>query len=409
MTQQKPLWHGIMLVAGGAIGAGMFALPMASAGPWMFWATLGFILVWLMTWCSASLLAKVDLVLVASPDTDIGLNSSFDSLVKHVLGERWALINNACIMFIMMILMYAYTTAGSNIIGYTLESLAVDVPYKRFLSAIFAAVIAITVWLGTTIVSRVTLGLMLAMTLTFCVATVSLVPSVQSGMLVQHTDNLPLLFGALPVYVTAFACAGLVPTLVRHYPQKPQYIFQSLLLGTLIALSIYLFWLAVTLGNIGRAGFLPILSAGGNLSDLVKALVATGADPEMQARLTLFSHCAIITSFLSIGLGLLHFMQDKLKLNETRKQKLLATACAFLPPVIGSIMMPYGFVHAIGFAGLFVAFSFFILPGMLGMKLHRQGLLKEVRPVARASVLFGMLILLLKTMSLLGWLPEYVS
>lgn len=32
MSAKKPLWHGVLLVAGGAIGAGMFALPMVSAG-----------------------------------------------------------------------------------------------------------------------------------------------------------------------------------------------------------------------------------------------------------------------------------------------------------------------------------------------------------------------------------------
>lgn len=407
MTQQKPLWHGIMLVAGGAIGAGMFALPMASAGPWMFWATIGFVLVWLMTWCSASLLAKVDLALVAGPSKDITLTSSFDSLVKHLLGDRWALLNNLCIMFIMMILMYAYTTAGANIISYTLQSLSIDFPYKRFLSAVFASGIALLVWLGTSIVSRVTLVLMIAMTLTFFFATTSLVPSVEPDLLLQHTNTLPLLLGALPVYVTAFACAGLVPTLVRHYPDKPRFIFQSLMWGTLIALGIYLFWLVVTLGNVGRVGFSQVIESGGNLSDLVNALVTDGADDSMQARLTQFSHCAIITSFLSIGLGLLHFMQDKLKLNESRKQKLLATGITFLPPVVGSVLMPYGFVHAISFAGLFVAFSFFVLPGMLGLVMEQRGQLKEVRIVALGSMIFGALVMLLKISLLMGWLPKF--
>ena len=169
MAQSKPLWHGIMLVTGGAVGAGMFALPMASAGPWMLWATLGFGLVWLLTYVSASLLGKVNLALVAQPENGIDRNSSFDALVRAVLGRQWARVNNLSILFIMMILMYAYTTAGGSIISYTLS--AADIEHEQGLrpcfSLGFAGLIAIVVALGTSIVSRVSLILMAAMAIMF--------------------------------------------------------------------------------------------------------------------------------------------------------------------------------------------------------------------------------------------------
>jgi len=34
IKNKKPIWHGVMLVAGGAIGAGMFALPLVASGTW---------------------------------------------------------------------------------------------------------------------------------------------------------------------------------------------------------------------------------------------------------------------------------------------------------------------------------------------------------------------------------------
>lgn len=425
MTTNKPLWHGIMLVAGGAIGAGMFALPMASAGPWMFWATIGFVFVWFMTWLSASLLAKVNIALVAQPDNNIELTSSFDSLVSQVLGAKWAMINNACIMFIMMILMYAYTTAGANIIGYSLDNLDFNFTFnltkefRHWLSVCFATVVALIVWLGTSIVSRVTLFLMVAMVITFCIATFGLLPNVQFSALTQTADTLPHLTGAMPVYITAFACAGLIPTLVRHYPSHIDYpnnqknVFRSVFWGTFIALMVYLFWLVVTLGSIGREGFITVLADGGNIGDLVKALVANGADAEIQSRLTLFSHCAIITSFLSVSLGLMHFMLDKLSLSQSKRHKLIATACSFAPPVLGSFFAPYGFVHAISFAGMFVAFSFLILPGMLALKVGKVdqvGKLEKEQSlslISWACIVFGASILLIKIASMFSLLPAF--
>lgn len=421
MTTNKPLWHGIMLVAGGAIGAGMFALPMASAGPWMFWATIGFIVVWFMTLLSANLLAKVNIALIAQPNNGIELTSSFDSLVSEVMGTKWAMINNGCIMFIMMILMYAYTTAGANIIGYTIETLDVkfNPDFRHWLSVVFASVVALIVWLGTSIVSRVTLFLMLAMIITFCIATFGLVPNVQFSALSHSSNTLPYLTGAMPVYITAFACAGLIPTLVRHYPSNKddsensqvhdnqKNVFRSIFWGTFIALLVYLFWLVVTLGSIGRDGFITVLSDGGNIGDLVKALVANGADAEIQSRLTLFSHCAIITSFLSVSLGLMHFMLDKLSLSQSKRHKLIATVCSFAPPVLGSFFAPYGFVHAISFAGMFVAFSFLILPGMLALKVGKVDEVQSLSLISWACIVFGALILLIKIASMFSLLPAF--
>jgi tryptophan-specific transport protein len=409
MNTNKPLWHGIFLVAGGALGAGMFALPMVSAGAWFLWSIVGFIWVWFMTYIAASLLVKVNLLVVANKQNNLNPQSSFSSLVEQVLGKRWAVINNISVVFIMMILMYAYTSAGASIVNYSLESfnLEADTDLRGWFSLIFATTIALIVWLGTSIVSQIILILMVAMAITFGVATFGIVPKVSLSSLTEHVDTSIYLLAALPVYVTAFACAGLVPSLVRHYYTHPKRITQSLLYGTLLALIVYIFWLVVTLGSISRDGFIDVLSNGGNLAELVKALVEAGATPSLQARLNLFSHCAIITSYLSIGLGLLHFMQDKLALGNNSSQRFTACVYCFLPPAIASFALPYGFVHAISYAGLFVAFSFFILPGVMAIVLDKKQQNISSSNTPRAVILFGLIIVILKVALILSVLPVF--
>jgi tryptophan-specific transport protein len=333
---KKLLWHGVLLVAGGAVGAGIFALPSVSAGASMLWSVVGFLLVWLMTYWAASLLTKVNLALVSQQQTGLGYNSSFGSLVLNVLGPRWAAINNISIVFIMMILMYAYISAGASIVSYSLQSLGFDVNLGalKWLSLSFAALVALIVWLGTSVVSRVTLVLMVA--LTFAVATSGILPSFSLTSLMPPINTFPYLLGALLVYVTAFACAGLMPRLVRHYAAQPKKINHSILWGTLLALLVYLFWLLVILGSVWRDGLLEVLAASGSIAELVKALANSSASPNLQARLNLFSHCAILTSFLSISLGLFHFTQDKLALGNPASHRLIAVVCCFVPPAVGS-------------------------------------------------------------------------
>ena len=180
------------------------------------------------------------------------------------------------------------------------------------------------------------------MAVTFGVATLGILPSISLTSLSPPTYTFPYLLGALPVYVTVFACAGLVPSLVRHYATQPKRVNQSILWGTLLALSVYLSWLMVTLSSVGRDELIEVLTAGWNIGDLVKALVNTVASPSLQTRLDVFFHYAIMTFFLSIGLGLFHFTQDKLALGNSASQRLIAVACCFVLTAIGSLFCPMG-------------------------------------------------------------------
>ena len=413
MSSTKPLWHGILLVSGGAIGGGMFALPTAASGAWMLWATFGFVLVWAMTYLAASIQAKVNIMLVQTPDSGLTTESSFNALVNFALGKHWALLNNLSIAFIMMILMYAYTTAGASIISYTLTNMdiAFDNDQRGWLSLLFALCVATVVSLGTTWVSRITLLLMIAMAVLFAMLAAGLLPNVQFSQFIEPVDTHPYLWAALPVIVTAFACGGLVPSLVRHYPNKQLNVFRSLFYGTLLALVVYLLWLAFTLGTIERSVFLQIGKEGGDIGSLVNALINSSSKESnylqtIELNITLFSHFAIITSFLSVSLGFLHFLRDKLSLNAKRQKRILASIYCFLPPALASFFFPYGFVHAIGLAGLFVIFSFFILPSVMALKLRQKADGIILFASITSIVMFGVLVFVLKCLALLGMLPS---
>ena len=247
---QKPLRHGVVLVAGGAIGAGMFALPLVAAGAWYVWSILGMLFVWWLTYLAATLLIEVNL--------SFKNGSNFATLVNNTLGRRWALANNISIAFIMFILMYAYITAGSRILKF--ESISIASP---ILSLSFALAVATLIYLGTSVVSRISSVLLIAMVMSFFSAIIGLTPSINlaSLLMTQQASYFSYLAYALPVFVTAFACAGLVPSLISHFAlttetQRKQRVLRSVLIGSAITLLVYIIWLSVTLGNIQRSGCL---------------------------------------------------------------------------------------------------------------------------------------------------------
>lgn len=402
-TAQKsnPLWHGVILVAGGAVGAGMFALPFVSAGAWFYWAVIGLATVCLFTYLAALLLVEVN---IRYP-----LGSSFDTLIRDSLGGVWASINNVSIAFIMFILMYAYITAGAGIMGSSVAHLLPEnqaVPRPVF-SIIFASVAGLSIWFGTTTVSRLSTVLMVAMCGAFLTANTGLLGSIEVTALVAgNTGEFTYVWSALPVFVTAFACAGLVPSLASHYNNQAGRTSLAVLLGLLLTTLVYVIWLAATLGNISRTEFADVASSGGGLSALVLMLQSDTSARLINASLTWFSHFAVITSFLSVGLVLVHFIADRFNLGDKPLGRAQSVALAFCPPLIASIVAPYGFVSSIAYAGMFVAFSFFIVPALM----HRKLALVDSNIGHSRWVmvsLFGVLVIVLKLLTVIDWLPNY--
>ncbi len=405
----RPLWHGIMLVAGGAIGAGMFALPLVASGSWFVLSSLGLAFVCCITYLAAKLLLDVN---VRYPE-----GSSFDTLISDILGPRYAMINNLSIAFIMFILMYAYITAGAGILERSMIAKLQILSFwpddfeiaRSFLSLVFASIAALFIALGASTVSRVSGILMLGMCASFIAANSGLVLSLEFSMLIKQADSsLKYLWAALPVFVTAFACAGLVPSLCEHYENKELDIKRALFLGLLLALLVYVVWLMSTLGHVSRESFLVVKSDGGGLNALVAALQTRTDSSAIKFSLVWFSNFAVITSFLGVGLGLVHFLRDRFDLDKQSHATLKAVLLAFAPPLIGSLIAPYGFVSAIAYAGVFVAFSFFIVPALMYKTMRRDAALTFSEKVSWYSVAgFGVLIIILKIAGLLSILPSY--
>ena len=362
----RPIRHGASLVAGGAIGAGMFALPLAAAGAWTVWTFIGLLTVCGLTFLAASILLDVH--------KRFELGTSFHTLVLKSFGPVLAWINNLSIVFIMLILMYAYITAGGRILKSDLLTSFDFLP-----SLFFAAVVAIVVWLGATLVSRVSMLLIALMAASFILVMLSLTPQMNASSLLATGGDVGLqaLWMAIPVFVAAFACGGIVPSLVDYYQGDISRARTSVVSGVLLSLIVYVVWVFGCFAVVGQAELSRLAGQGGGLSELLLSLKSGGGPSYIVWLLNWFSHFAVITSFLSIALGLVHFLIDRLGLEHTVRSRFIATVIAFLPPTFASLIAPYGFVTAIAFAGFFVAISFFIIPALLYIK-HYQWNIKAV-------------------------------
>ncbi|TQI82235.1 tryptophan-specific transport protein [Serratia fonticola] len=351
---------GAMIIGGTIIGAGMFSLPVVMSGAWFFWSLLALIFTWFCMLHSGLMILEANL--------NYHIGASFDTITKDLLGNRWNILNGLTVAFVLYILTYAYISASGSVIQHTFAQMGIAFP-ARLGGILFALAVAFIVWLSTRAVSRMTTIVLGAKILTFFMTFGGLLWHIEPAVLLNSAEvnpsYLPYVWMTLPFCLASFGYHGNVPSLMKYYGKDPLTIRRCLLLGTLMALVLYVIWLVGTMGNIPRPAFVEIAEKGGNIDVLVQTLSGLLNSSTLDLLLTVFSNFAVASSFLGVTLGLFDYLADLFKFDDTPQGRFKTSLVTFLPPMLGGMIWPNGFIYAIGFAGLAATVWAAIVPALL--------------------------------------------
>ena len=412
--KQHSLFGGAMIIAGGTIGAGMLANPTSTAGVWFLGSLVLLAYTWFCMTSSGLMLLEANL--------HYPTGASFDTIVKDLLGQGWNVINGLSVAFVLYILTYAYITSGGGItegfINQLFSSEQHTVQIGRVSgSLIFCLVLAVFVWFSTKAVDRFTTVLIGGMVIAFILSVAGLISSVKVEVLFDSVvqgeqQYLPYMLGALPVCLVSFGFHQNVPSLVKYYERDANRVMKSVFFGTAIALAVYVLWQLAVQGNLPRAEFAPVIEKGGDIAVLLQALGKYIQTDFIALALRFFAYLAIATSFLGVTLGLFDYIADLCKFDDSRSGRTKTALITFLPPLLLSLTFPFGFVLAIGYAGLAATIWAVIVPALLA-KASRRKFAQSNYLVYGGNfmiyfvILFGLLNIAAQLAMQFGYLPEF--
>ncbi|ATM77801.1 MULTISPECIES: tryptophan permease [Serratia] len=397
---------GAMIIAGTAVGAGMFSIPIVTSGVWFS----GSVALLIYTWFC--MLISGLMILEATMNYPAG--ASFHTVVKDLLGKGWNTLNGLSITFVLYILTYAYISAGGSIIAHTLEG--VFGANQTLSGLVFAIVVAFIVWLSTRAVDRLSTILIGGMVITFVLSVGDMFTHVQPAVLFNQggsdANYLPYALAALPYLLTSFGYHGNVPGLVKYYQKDSGAVVRSLVYGTLLALAIYILWQYVIQGNIARDAFKQVIAEGGNIGSLLKQMGNVSSSYAVGQLLNAFSYMALASSFLGVSLGLFDFLADFFKFKDNQAGRTKSALVTFVPPTLAALLFPNGFLYAIGFAGLAATIWAVIVPAMMARASRRRFPQASYRAPGGQGmilfiILFGAINAVAHVLTLLDLLPVF--
>jgi tyrosine-specific transport protein len=358
------------LIAGTTVGAGILALPAVTLPSGIVPSTSGLITVWLYALVSGLLVAEVTLNTMR---TEGRASIGFLGVVEKTLGKLGAQIAGGAYLFMHYALLVAYITEGGEILGYA--------------AAKIWSVQILPTWVGTTTFTLLFGGIMYFGREKFIEklnsAFVGIVIVSFLGLLFlagRHIQSAQLLFqdwsalgSAISVMSVALFFQNVVPLVVAQLEGDARKIRQSIFIGSVIPLIMFLAWNAVILGSVSP-DMLHGTSDGKTVFDPLQILRAGGAGEWLGVLVCVFSEFAIATSFIGFVYGLLDLFKDIFLIAQGKfSSRLPLYSLVLFPPMTLGTLNPSIFFTALDYTGTFsISVLGGIIPALMSWKQRQE-------------------------------------
>ncbi|KJY87415.1 tyrosine transporter TyrP [Vibrio neptunius] len=355
MTKSKVLGS-TLIIAGTTIGAGMLALPLASAGLGFTTSLIIMVALWALMAYTALLMVELHQHAEAS--------ATLHTLAKQFLGQKGKWVASFSMLFLFYSLCAAYIAGGGAQFGERISQFTGLEITSTTSTVIFTLVVAAVVTIGTGTVDKVNRVLFAIKLIAMAMVLTFLAPNVTESYLLSMPVEQGLVVAAIPVIFTSFGFHGSIPAIVNYLDGNTPSLRKAIIVGSSIPLIIYVFWQIVTLGVVSQDALVDNQGLSGLISTLSTKVHQSG----LGQTIGVFADLALLTSFLGVSLGLFEFLGDSFNKNKTASSRIVVGAITFVPPMGFALFYPQGFIMALGYAAIALAILAIFLPIMMVKK-----------------------------------------
>lgn len=354
---------GILLVVGTTIGAGMLALPLATAQLGFFGSVVLLIASWAIMTASAFLFLEVNLWLPP--------NSNLISMAGATLGKGGQVVTWGFYLLLLYSILCAYIAGGGDLLHYVLSTAGIQLSSNQA-ALLFVTLFGTVVYFGMRSVDYVNRGLMFGKMGALVLLIALILPFVTSGNLSGGEFKHITSPTSITVAVLAFTSMMIIPSLRTYFNDDVKTLRKVILLGSLIPLICYIAWDLAILGVIplmGSPGMLEIMHSNNSNSDLIVALSFLLHKNTITVIAKFFTSICMATSFLSISLSLSDFLADGLRVAKKGLMgNVLIMAGTFLPPVLVVLYRPDAFLRGLEYAGISCLILMLLMPAVMAWR-----------------------------------------
>ncbi|MFM2586756.1 aromatic amino acid transport family protein [Vibrio sp. TBV020] len=387
-----------LIIAGTTIGAGMLALPLASAGIGFTTSLIIMVALWALMAYTALLMVEIH----QHADQDATLHT----LASKFLGTKGKWVASFAMMFLFYALCAAYIAGGGSQFADRISGFTGIEVSNTTSTLLFTLIVAAVVTVGTSTVDKINRVLFLVKIVAMALVLTFLAPNVTESYLLSMPVEQGLVIAAIPAIFTSFGFHGSIPAIVNYLDGHTPSLRKAILIGSAIPLVIYVFWQLVTLGVVNQATLLD----NQGLSALISTLATTVHKSNLGQTIGVFADLALLTSFLGVSLGLFEFLGDSLKKQGTSHLRVMVGLITFVPPMGFALFYPQGFIMALGYAAIALVVLAIFLPILMVKQARMQAQSDHYQVLGgnlglMASSLVGLVIVAAQLLITMGVLP----
>ncbi|BCD92195.1 amino acid transporter [Francisella halioticida] len=303
--------------------------------------------------------------------TEYPLGANFTTMMSSRAPKLYTFFFSIIYLLLLYSLLSAYTTQGSSLIS-TIGGVNEPSKSQIGISAIVFILIFAALMFSYKLsdyTNRIFVTLKLVF---FIVATVIMLFYINKYYLNDMPSGASALIFAWPTLLPAFGFHNIIPVIYEYQKGDIKNIKRSILIGSISVLIIYIVWVFLSLGVLPQHGLFSyhvlFLSGDDTPSGLVEEIKAISESNALGVTLNLFIHIAVITSFIGVGISMMHYIRDLFIRYNKHVHSLVVALICFIPPLIFTVFYPRGFILALQYAAIFAVIIFVYTPTFLSAR-----------------------------------------